>query len=112
MLNQVNVIGRLTKDPVLIPAAGEHRLPFVKIAIACDRDYKNGGIRETDFFQVSAWKNVAEFIAKNFTRGQMIAVSGRMQNLKYRDNDDPTEKERLTVEIVADNAYSIEHKGR
>ena len=102
MLNHVVLMGRLTRDPELRRTGSG--IAVANFSIACDRDFsgKNGGEKETDFFDCTAWRNTGEFISKYFTKGRMIVVSGRLQTSSYTDKDG---NKRRKVEVVADNAY-------
>jgi single-strand DNA-binding protein len=70
--------------------------------IACDRDFKTGGEKETDWIDCVAWRQTGEFIQKYFAKGRMIVVSGRLQVRSWEDKDG---KKRKTAEVVVDNAY-------
>ena len=100
MLNRIIVMGRLTKDPELRDAKGT---PVCTIRIACDRDFKSqNGERETDFFDVVAWRGLADTVSKYFTKGRMIVVDGRLQIRPWTDRDNV---KRNATEIVADHVY-------
>ena len=100
MLNRIIVMGRLTRDPELRDANGT---PVCTIRIACDRDYKSqSGEREADFFDVVAWRGLAETVNKYFTKGRMIVVSGRLQIRPWTDRENV---KRYATEIVADSVY-------
>ena len=86
MLNSVVLIGRLTADP-------EHKqtpsgISVTSFSIAVDRNY-NGkdGNRQTDFINIVAWRNTADFICRHFSKGQMIAVEGSVQTRSYEDKN-------------------------
>lgn len=101
MLNRIQLMGRLGKDPELRKTA--NGISVTSIRVACDRDYKpDGGERETDWFDVVIWRGGAEFVSKFFKKGQMIVVDGRLQSRSWTDNDGNT---RYSTEIVADNVY-------
>lgn len=61
-----------------------------------------GGEKETDFIDVVAWRNTAEFVSKYFTKGRMAVVEGRLQ---IRDWKDKEGNNRRSAEVVADNVY-------
>ena len=99
MLNRVILMGRLTADP-------EHKqtpsgISVTSFSIAVDRNY-NGkdGNRQTDFINIVAWRNTADFICRPFSKGQMIAVEGSVQTRSYEDKN---RNRRTAVEIVADS---------
>lgn len=106
MLNHIVLMGRLTKDPELRHTqAGKAVASFT---LAVDRDFSsNDGKKETDFIEIVAWRNTAEFVSKYFTKGRMVAVSGRLQ---IRDWTDKEGNKRRTAEVVADNAYFADSK--
>lgn len=101
MLNHIVIAGRLCADPDL--KATTSGTPVVSFTIACDRDFKNDhGERETDFVSIVAWRSTAEFVSRNFSKGRMIVVSGRLQVRQYTDREG---NKRTASEVVADNVY-------
>lgn len=102
MLNRVEIMGRLTSDPELrATTSGTFVTSF---SIATDSDYKNPqGEKTTDFFDVIAWRNIAEFISKHFTKGRMIVVAGRLKTETWDDTS--TGKKRKSTKIVAESVY-------
>lgn len=100
-LNNVTIMGRLTKDPELrYTNSGSAVTTF---SIAVDRDFKDGnGETPTDFLDVVAWKGTAEFISRHFAKGRVIVAGGRLQTRNWEDKDG---NKRRTVEIVADRVY-------
>lgn len=107
MLNHITLMGRLTRDPELrYTGAGT---PVASLTIAVDRDFANkeNGEKQTDFIDIVAWRNTAEFVSKYFTKGSMAVVSGRLQ---IRDWEDKDGNKRKSAEVVADNIYFGEGK--
>lgn len=102
MLNHIVLMGRLTRDPELRRTASG--IPCVSFSLAVDRDFSNGttGEKETDFIDIVAWRNTAEFVSKYFTKGRMAVVSGRLQLRSWTDKDG---NKRRSAEVVADNVY-------
>ena len=100
MLNHIVVMGRLTRDPELRKTAAG--VSVTSFSVAVDRDFSQDGQKETDFLDVVAWRNTAEFAAKYFTKGRMAVVSGRLQ---IRNWDDKEGNKRRTAEILAENIY-------
>lgn len=101
MLNKIFIMGRLTRDPELRRTQGGNAV--TSFALAVDRDFKSAdGTKETDFIDVVAWRNTAEFAAKYFTKGRMAVVEGRLQ---MRDWTDKEGNKRRIAELVADNIY-------
>ena len=106
MLNKVVIMGRFTKDPELRRTGSGTAV--TSFSLACDRDFKSQiGEKETDFIEVVAWKNTAEFVSKYFSKGRMAVVDGRLQ---IRDWTDKAGNKRTTAEVVADNVYFADSK--
>lgn len=102
MLNHVDVMGRMCADPELrVTPAGTAVATF---RIACDRDFKNKqtGEREADFINCVAWKETGEFVTRNFSKGSMIVVSGRLQIRSYVDKEGV---KRYAAEVITSNVY-------
>lgn len=102
MLNKIVIMGRLTRDPEL-----RHTQAGVAVAnftLAVDRDFKDSatGQRATDFLDVAAWRQIAEFVSRFFTKGRMAVVEGRLQIREFTDKDGI---KRKTAEIMAENVY-------
>ena len=101
MLNRIVLMGRLTRDPELRRTGSGTAVSSFSIAV--DRDFKGqGGEKETDFIDIVAWRNTAEFVSKYFTKGRMAVVEGRLQ---IRDWKDKEGNNRRSAEVVADNVY-------
>ncbi len=100
-LNRIVIMGRLARDPEL-----RHTQSGVAVAsftLAVDRDRKNTqGERETDWIDVVAWRNTAEFVSKYFAKGRTVVVEGRLQ---LRDWTDKEGNKRRNAEVHADNVY-------
>lgn len=102
MLNKTILMGQLTRTPELRHTSNGTAVSSFSLAI--ERDYKDSesGERITDFFDVVAWRQTAEFVSKYFSKGQMMAVDGRLQTRTWLDNEGGT---RRAIEVVADNIY-------
>ena len=99
-------MGRLTRDPELRRTGSGTAV--TSFSLACDRDFKSqSGDKETDFIEVVAWKNTAEFVSKYFSKGRMAVLEGRLQ---IRDWTDKAGNKRTTAEVVADNVYFADSK--
>lgn len=91
-------IGNLTRDPDYSETSSG--VAVCRFAIAVNRRYTTAnGERETDFFNVTAWRGLAETVAKYCKKGQKVAVIGTIQIRQYEANDGST---RTSVEVVAD----------
>ena len=102
MLNHIDLMGRLTRDPELRYTGSN--VPVASFRIAVDRDFggRDGAERQTDFIDIVAWRSTAEFVSKYFTKGSMAVVSGRLQMRDWTDRDG---NKRTSAEVVADNVY-------
>jgi len=106
-MNHIVIMGRLTRDPELRHT--QSGTPVASFTLAVDRGYapKDGGEKQTDFIDVVAWEKRAEFASKYFVKGQMAAVTGRLQIRDWTDKDN---NKRRSAEVVADNIYFTESK--
>ena len=106
-MNHIVIMGRLTRDPERRETA--NGTPVTSFSLAVDRGFtsRESGEKQTDFINVVAWQNTADFVAKYFVKGQMAAVTGRLQ---IRDWTDKENNKRQTAEVVADRVYFTESK--
>ncbi|MCL2152037.1 MAG: single-stranded DNA-binding protein [Oscillospiraceae bacterium] len=106
-MNHIVIMGRLTRDPELRHTP--NGVAVASFSLAVDRGFtpKDGGEKQTDFIDVVAWRNTAEFVSKYFVKGQMAAVVGRLQIRDWQDKDG---NKRRSAEVVADNIYFTESK--
>lgn len=96
-MNQVVLIGNLTRDPELSETGGGTSV--CRFSIAVNRDYTNSdGERETDFFNCTAWRGAAETIARYCKKGNKVGIVGSIQTRTYEGNDGI---KRTATEIVA-----------
>lgn len=101
MLNKIFIMGRLTRDPEL--RRTQNGTAVTSFTLAVDRDFKNAdGAKDTDFIDVVAWRNTAEFASKYFAKGRMAVVEGRLQMRDWTDKDG---NKRRNAEVLADNIY-------
>lgn len=99
MLNTAIIMGRLVADPEL--RTTQSGLSVTSFTVAVDRSYQKAGAdRQTDFLDVVAWRQTAEFVSRYFRKGSMIAVEGSIQTRTYEDKNG---NKRKAVEIVASN---------
>lgn len=100
MLNKAILIGRLVADP-------EHRQTqsgkgVANLRVAVDR---KGREKETDFFDVTAWGQSADFACTYLSKGRLVAIEGRIQIRQYTDKDNA---QRKVWEIVADSIQPLD----
>ena len=98
MLNTAIVMGRLTADPELKSTGGG--VSVCSFTVAVDRRFKGQNEeRQTDFIRCVTWRQSAEFLARYFRKGSMVAVTGSIQVRNYEDKNG---NRREAVELVAD----------
>lgn len=106
MLNVAALNGRLTAEPELRHTSND--VPVTSFTLAVDRGYvKAGQERQCDFIDIVCWRQTAEFVAKYFRKGQLVAVDGSIQTRNYTDRDG---NKRKATEIVASNVSFAESK--
>ncbi|MBQ9167823.1 MAG: single-stranded DNA-binding protein [Oscillospiraceae bacterium] len=105
MLNVTAFQGRVSQDVVL--AYTPTKIPYCRLRIAVERDYTINGERKTDFLSCIAWRETAHFAARNFTKGSMILVRGRLEEEVWKDKEGNT-RSRMIVNV--DNLYFGETK--
>ena len=104
-LNKIVLIGRLTRDPE--QSYTSSNLSVVKFSIAVDRPYKDSqtGERKTDFFNCRGFRQTADFVSQYITKGQLVAVEGRVEINKIQGNDG---NPRYFTDVVCDNVQSLQ----
>ena len=103
--NKVILVGNLTEEPQL--KATPSGVAVVSFRIAVSRKFKSEGQPEADFFTIVAWRNTAEFIGRNFRKGDTILVCGQLQQRMYEDKEGI---KRSVVEVVADEVSFAGYK--
>lgn len=104
-MNQVALIGRLTKDIEL--KYTQSGVAVCQFSIAVDRRFKSEGQPTADFISVVAWKQTAEFVSKYFHKGNRIAIIGRIQTRSW---DDTEGKKHFVTEVIAESVEFCESK--
>lgn len=102
-LNNVVLIGNLTRDPELryTPSG----IPVCTLRLAVNRNFTNQqGEIETDFFNVVVWRNQAEKCAEYLNKGRQVAITGRLQSRSWEGNDG---QRRFATEVVADRVVFL-----
>jgi len=101
-MNNVVMIGRLTRDPELRFTAGSGKA-VATFTIAVNRPFSKNN--EADFFRVVVWGKSGENCANYLAKGRLVGVQGRLQNNNYETN---TGEKRYSTEIVADRVEFLE----
>lgn len=106
MLNNVVLVGRLTKDPEVIETEKGHKRTVVTLAVG--RPYKNyNGEYDTDFINVVLWNGIAENTSDYCKKGDLIGIKGRIETRKYLDKE---ENSKFIMEIIADKVTFLSSK--
>lgn len=105
MLNAAIMTGRMVADPEL--KTTQSNVGVTSFRIAVTRNYKVNDEYPTDFFNVVAWRNTADFVTRHFRKGDLLTVQGRMEVRKFTDKNG---NNREAVELVADSVYFGEKK--
>ena len=98
-MNKVYLIGNLTRDPEM--RSTSTGIPVCNFSIAVNRRFKNAqtGQQETDFFNIVAWRQLAELCGRYLAKGRKVAVFGSIQTRSYEAQDG---SKRTAFDIVAD----------
>jgi single-strand DNA-binding protein len=106
MLNKAILMGRLVADPEL--RRTQQGTAVTSFTLAVNRSFtRNGEQPQTDFIDIVAWQNTAEFVSKWFKKGMQVAVSGRIQTRNWEDRQG---QKRKSVEVVAEEVHFAESK--
>lgn len=106
MLNQIILIGRLTKDPERRGQNSEK--PVAVIRLAVDRDFKRDGDPEADFFGCTVFGNQAKFVLEFGRKGRLVSLVGRMQQREWTDQQ--TGEKHMTYEVVGSDIKFLDKK--
>lgn len=85
MFNRIILMGRLTRDPEL--RTTQSGIQMCRFSIAVDRAFSKGEEKQTDFIDITAWRQTAEFVCRWFGKGRCILVEGKLQNNNYTDQN-------------------------
>lgn len=105
--NKVIIGGRLTADPELKTTPSG--ISVTSFTVAVNRRYsgRNGEETQADFFNVTAWRATAEFVARYFRKASSICIVGTLQNRNWTDQNGV---KHYVTEIVADEASFVDTK--
>lgn len=104
-MTKVFLIGNLTRDPELGETSGG--VPVCRFGVAVNR-YSGGEERQTDFYNVTAWRRLGETVARFTKKGHKIAVYGDLQIRQYDGNDGVR---RTSVDVIAQDVEFLTPKG-
>ncbi|MBQ9081568.1 MAG: single-stranded DNA-binding protein [Clostridia bacterium] len=105
-MNKVFLIGNLTRDPELTTTPSG--VSVCRFAIAVNRNYTSAdGERQTDFFNITAWRGLGERVAQYQKKGSKVAITGSIQIRNYDDNQGVR---RTAVDIIAEDVEFLSPK--
>ena len=104
--NKVILIGNMVADPELKTTPNSVNVCSFRIAVG-RRYVKAGEQQQTDFIDIVAWRQQAEFVTKYFSKGKPILVCGSIQSRNWQDKEG---NKRTTVEVIADEVGFVERK--
>lgn len=108
MLNKIMLIGNLGKDPDFnVTPEGT---PIAKFSLAVSRNVKNRSgerVKETEWFNIVAWRQLAEICEKYLHKGSKVYIEGRLSQRKYTDKDG---NQRTAIEVTANDMEMLDSK--
>ena len=108
MLNKIMLIGNLGKDPEL--NVTQEGTPVTKFTLAVNRNTKTStGEREkeTEWFNIVAWRQLAEICERYLHKGSKVYIEGRLQTRKYTDKNGV---ERTVIDVIANDMQMLDSK--
>ena len=104
MLNKILLIGNLGKDPELnVTSDGT---PVTKFSLAVSRKLSNGE-KETEWFNIVAWRQLAETCERYLHKGSKVYIEGRLQQRKYTDREGV---QRTSIDVIANDMKMLDSK--
>lgn len=107
-MNNVDLIGRLVRDPEVRYSQGAEPMAIARFTLAVDRKYRREGEATADFINIVAFGRSGEFVEKYFFKGMKVAVSGRLQTGSYTNKDG---NKVYTTDVIAEELEFCESKG-
>lgn len=105
-MNKVILIGNLTKEPQVTQTTNGVKVAQFSIAVQRKFADKDGN-KATDFFNIVAWRNLAELVGKYLKKGSKVGISGTLQTRSYENKD----KVKINVtEIMAEDIEFLSQK--
>ncbi|MGQ9658386.1 MAG: single-stranded DNA-binding protein [Fimbriimonadales bacterium] len=101
--NRIILVGRLTRDPDL--RTTPDGVSVVRFAIAVNRTGRPSAEDQADFFDVVAFRQLADTVANYMTKGKLVLVEGKLQTRSYTDREG---NRRKAFEVVADTVRFLE----
>lgn len=108
-MNKVELLGWIVDEPEIRYTKEEIPRPVAKYRLAVKRKYKRKGDVDADFFVCIAWGKLGSFVEKYLTKGQQIAIAGRLQNRSWADGDGT---KKWITEIIVEEHYFAGSQGK
>lgn len=105
-INKVIIGGRLTSEPE--QKTTQSGIAVTQFSVAVNRKVKQGEEQKVDFFNVTAWRQTAEFVARYFRKGSSICIVGTLQNSSWTDQNG---QKHYRTDIVADEVMFVDSRG-
>ena len=106
-MNKVILLGRLTKD-VDVKYTQTTNIMIASFSLAVNRRFiKQGEERQADFFNVTAFGKTGEFCSKYFSKGQQVAIIGRLQTRNWQDDQG---QKHYATDVIAEEVYFADSK--
>ena len=106
-MNKILLIGRIVKDVNL--SETQSGVAVCRFAIAVKRRFSSEGEPQADFFNITAWRGLAESVARYCKKGNKVAVTGSVQIRTYEGNDGV---KRTAVDVVAEDVEFLTPKAQ
>lgn len=106
-MNKVILLGRLTRDPEVRYSQSANPIAIARYGLAVRRQFKREGEPDVDFINIVSFGKSGEFAEKYFQKGQMVAVTGRLQIGNWEDKEGV---KRLNVDVIAEEQHFAESK--
>ncbi|MCS7208071.1 MAG: single-stranded DNA-binding protein [Fimbriimonadales bacterium] len=103
--NRIILVGRLTRDPEL--RATPDGVSVVRFSIAVNRPTRQGEEQQADYFDIVAFRQLADTVANYMTKGRLVLVEGRLQTRRYTDREG---NPRRAFEVLADTVRFLERR--
>lgn len=107
-MNKVILMGRLTRDPEIRYSQSAEPVAVARYGLAVNRKFKRQGEPDADFFDCVVFGKGGEFAGRFLKKGMMIAISGRLQNHSW--DDQQTGQKRWKTEVIVDEQDFAESK--
>lgn len=105
MINNVTLVGRLTRDPELRKTGNGKSV--VNFTVAVNRQYNKD---ETDFITCVAWNHTADFMSNYLSKGALVGLTGNIQTGSYEDNE--SGKTVYTTDVMVNSLQALESKAQ